>query len=105
MSATLQIINQIFELQQKINSTTDAAHYERNFNRLFSIFEEDGYIIQNPTNEVYSPTRTDCEASITGDIASKMIITKTLKPIIYQKAAGNIQLLQKAIVLVEKNNY
>lgn len=103
MSSTLQVINQLFEIQGKISELGQAAGFERNFNRLFSIFEDEGYIIQNPLHEAYVESRTDCEASIVGQPSSKMKITKVLKPVIYQKLQGNIQLVQKAVVLVEKN--
>ena len=97
------IINQLFEMQAKVKETGAAQNFERNFNRLFNIFEEDGYIIQDPTGEAYTETRTDCEASISGRIGSKMKITRTIKPIIYQKRDGNVQLLQKAVVIAENN--
>ncbi|MGC4101192.1 hypothetical protein [Ferruginibacter sp.] len=100
---TLQIINQLFEIQYKIKELGQAQGFERNFNRLSAIFEEDGFIIQDPTNETYNDSRTDCEASIVGSVAAKMKITKTLKPIIYKKADSAVQLVQKAVVLVEKN--
>ncbi|MFN0083431.1 MAG: hypothetical protein ACKVOM_13055 [Ferruginibacter sp.] len=98
----LAIINQVFEIKNKINNLAEPALFERNLNRLYAIFEEEGYIIHDPTNEAYEATRTDCEASIVGSAAGKMKITKTLKPIIYQKLQGNVQLQQKAIVIVEK---
>ena len=97
------IINQLFEMQAKVQETGAAQNFERNFNRLFNIFEEDGYIIQDPTGEAYTETRTDCEASISGRIGSRMKITRTIKPIIYQKRDGNVQLLQKAVVIAENN--
>jgi len=103
MNNTLQVINQLFEIQYKIKELGQAASFERNFNRLAATFEEDGFIIQDPTNEAYNDSRTDCEASIVGTMSSKMKITKTLKPIIYKKADGAVQLIQKAVVLVEKN--
>ena len=90
-------------MQAKIRESGAALSYERNFSRLFTIFEEDGYIIQDPTGEAYSETRTDCEASISGRIGSKMKITRTIKPVIYQKKDGNVQLLQKAVVIAENN--
>lgn len=101
-NSTLHIINQLFEMQAKIRDLGQSSSFERNFNRLFSIFEEDGFLIQDPTNEMYNDSRTDCEASIIGNVSSKMKITKTLKPIIYKKAGDNVQLVQKAVVLVEK---
>ena len=102
MSSTLQIINQIFEIQTKLKDLGEARGFERNFTRLFAVLEQDGYIVQDPLNEPYSPSRTDCEASIIGQPSSKMKIAKVLKPIIYQKQQDNLQLVQKAIVMVEK---
>ena len=95
------IINQLFEMQAKAKEGGAQQSFERNFTRLFNIFEEDGYIIQDPTGEAYSDTRTDCEASISGRIGSKMKITRTIKPIIYQRTEGNVQLVQKGIVIAE----
>ena len=90
-------------MQAKIRDSGAAQSFERNFSRLFTIFEEDGYIIQDPTGEAYSETRTDCEASISGRMGPKMKITRTIKPIIYQKRDGSVQLLQKAVVIAENN--
>lgn len=71
-------------------------------NRLFAIFEDEGFVVKNPINEMYQESRTDCEASIVGNTSSKMKITKVLKPIIYQKNGEQMQLVQKAIVIVEQ---
>jgi hypothetical protein len=101
MSVNIQIINQLFEIQQKISKLPDSSAFERNFNKINNLLEDDGFIIQDPTNEPYQNTRTDCEASIIGNGSAKLKITKTLKPIIYKKVDGSLQLLQKAIVIVE----
>ena len=101
MANSIQIINQLFEMQYKIKDIGEAVNFERNFIRLFSIFHEEGFIIQDPTNETYTESRTDCEASISGKTSSKMRIVKTLKPVIYQKKDNNIQLIQKAVVIAE----
>ena len=99
----LHIINQLFEMQAKLKESGTAHNFERNFNRLFGIFEEDGYIIQNPTGEAYFETRADCEVSISGHLGSKMKITRTIKPIIYMRRDGNLRLLQKGVVIAENN--
>jgi len=99
----VHIINQLFEMQAKIKETGTANNFERNFSRLFNLFEDEGFIIQDPTGEAYAETRTDCEASISGRISSKMKITRTIKPIIYQRKDGNVQLLQKGVVIAENN--
>lgn len=97
----LYIINQLFEMQAKMKEAAQSFNLERNFNRLFTLFEEEGFIIQDPTGEAYSETRTDCEASISGRMGSKMKITRTIKPIVYQQKDGSLQLLQKAVVIAE----
>ncbi len=97
----IAIINQIFEIQSKLQDIDKLEVFERNFNRLQNIFEEDGYSVLNPTGEAYNESRTDCEASLAGKISSKMKITKTLKPIIYKRDGANNTLVQKAIVIVE----
>ena len=58
-------------------------------------------MIQDPSGEAYSETRTDCEASISGRMGSKLKISRTIKPIIYQRKDGNIQLIQKGVVIAE----
>lgn len=97
----IAIINQVFEIHSKLQDQDKMEVFERNFNRLHSIFEEDGYTVLNPTGEQYNESRTDCEASITGKLSNKMKITKTLKPIIYKRDGANNVLVQKAIVIVE----
>lgn len=103
MPNPIHIINQLFEMQAKINDAGFANQFERNFTRLLNLFEEDGYLIQDPTGESYTESRTDCEASITGRLGSKMKISRTIKPIIYQRKDNAVQLLQKGVVIVETN--
>ena len=103
MPTSTQVINQIFEIQNKLIDLNQFPAFERNFNRLSAIFESDGFIVQNPLHEIYVDSRTDCEANIVGQSSSKMKITKVLKPVIYQQVNGETKLVQKAVVLVEKN--
>ncbi|MFN8250848.1 MAG: hypothetical protein U0V75_03115 [Ferruginibacter sp.] len=103
MNPLVQIINQVFEIRHKITEAGNAASFERNFNRLNSILEEAGFIVQDPTGEAYLESRTDCEASISGSLAPKMKIVKTLKPVVYKKEGNTVQLVQKAVVIVEKS--
>lgn len=96
------LINQIFELQQKVAQNGLAEGFERNFSRLFNIFEEEGFIIEDPTGQPLSESRTDYEASIVGSSSSSLKITRTIKPVIYHRKNGETKLLQKGIVIAEK---
>jgi len=94
-----QLINQLVEIKQKIDPE---KKFERNFNRIFSILEDEGFTFQYPLGEKYNETRTDCEASIVGEASEKMVITQVIKPMIYKKYNNEITLIQKAVVIVEK---
>ena len=98
----IQLINQLVEIKQKIVSENLENKFDRNFNRLFFLLEDEGFIIQYPLGEKYNETRTDCEASIVGETSEKMFITQTLKPLIYKKNNDEINLIQKAVIIVEK---
>lgn len=99
----IPILNQLFDMQTRMKETGTLSQFERNFNRLFNLFEEQGYILQDPTGEAYHETRTDCEVSISGRLGSKMKISRTIKPIIYLQKDGNLRLLQKGVVIAENN--
>lgn len=97
------LINQVFELKSKIKECGLANQFERNFSRLLTLFEEEGYLVQDPTGEAYTEARTDCESSISGRLGTSMTIARTIKPIIYQRKDNVAQLLQKGVVIVENN--
>jgi hypothetical protein len=102
MNNYIRLINQFAEIRQKVGEENLEKKFERNFNRIFSIFEEEGFICQYPLGEKYSETRTDCEATIIGKEKKDMIVTQVIKPIIYRKSPEGLTLAQKGIVLVEK---
>lgn len=101
MKQIVQVINQVVEINQKLIQEQIVGKFERNLNRLFSIFEEEGYICTIPLGEKYNDARTDCTANVVGKEGNNMMITQVIKPIIYQKSNGTITLLQKGIVMVE----
>lgn len=75
--------------------------FQRNIDRIKAELNEMGYDYHNPVHEKWDETRTDCEASITGTLKSKMIITEVIKPVVHQKESGAKKIIQKAIVVVE----
>lgn len=97
----VQIINQLSEIKQKLVQERIEDKFERNLSRLFSIFEEQGYLCNNPLGERYNDTRTDCTANVVGAEGRNMIITQVIKPVIYFKKDGAATLVQKGIVIVE----
>ncbi|WP_118975973.1 hypothetical protein [Taibaiella koreensis] len=102
MDAMIAVMNQVFEISQKLDQDSLSSRFERNLNRLAHIFEEEGYTWNNPLGEKYTDARTDCTASIAGDEGRDMVITQVIKPVIYQKKEGTLSLVQKGIVIVER---
>ena len=94
----VQLINQLIDIQQKIDLE---KKFERNFKRIFSILEDEGFICRYPLGEKHHATRTDYEATIIGDVFDDMYISQVIKPIIYKKNDDTITLIQKGVVIVE----
>lgn len=94
MKPLIEIINQLAVLEDK---TLNNEELTRPFNRIKLALEEMGYTYSSPVNEPYKETRTDLEATITGDSTSNLTITKVIKPIIIKDG----QMIQRAVVIVE----
>lgn len=96
MKHIINIINQVFEIEKKAIGQTIQRHVDR----IKTELEEMGYTFHNPEGERWDETRTDCEASITGTLKSKMVITNVVKPVVHQTTDGTKKIIQKAIVVV-----
>jgi hypothetical protein len=94
MKAIIEIINQLSILEEK---TGQADEYARPFNRIKQALSDMGYSYSFPINEAYKDTRTDLEATIVGESADNLVITKVIKPVIVKDA----QIVQRAVVIVE----
>lgn len=106
----LDILNQIFEIEKKLERIQENNSISRNLNKIKEIFETEiyqegsGLIYENPIGEPYNETRFDCEASIAGESTENLVITEVIKPIIRYKQGGISNIVQKAIVVVQSQN-
>ena len=115
----LDIINQIFEIERKVEKLEETNSIQRNVAKLKEIMEsqvstlfanEIGFIYENPIGQAYDETRTDCNASIAGENTEDLIITEVIKPIIRLKQSDLIQqnditrIVQKGVVVVQSKN-
>lgn len=97
----LTLINQIYEIEQKVAQERLDEKFERNFKRIQNTFEEMGFHVLHPLGEKYTESRSDCEASIVGEGQGGLTISKVIKPIVYQQKDGQRVLVQKGIVIAE----
>ena len=112
--AYLDVLNQIFEIEKKVDSLSESNSISRNINKLKDLFESEvfksqdsenqGFIYHNPLGETYNETRIDCEASIAGNSTENLIITEVIKPIIRYRKGGQNTIVQKAVVIAETKN-
>ena len=102
------LIDQIFEIERKVESLSETNSISRNVSRLKEIFEhlesEGGLVYHNPIGEPYNETRTDLEASIAGNSADSLIITEVIKPIVRYRKGGITLIARKGIVVVESKS-
>jgi hypothetical protein len=104
------LINQLFEVEQKIKKLEEQNSIQRNIDKLKYFFENEaltdgkGLVYHNPIGESYNETRTDCEASISGTSHENLEIIEVLKPIIYLKFGNTQMIIQKAVVIVQSRN-
>lgn len=103
----LFILNQLFEIENKLKNIKEPNSIQRNIDRMKDYFETNaltdgqGLIYHNPLGESYNETRADCEASISGNSHENLEIIEVLKPIIYFKYGNTQTIIQKAIVIVQ----
>jgi hypothetical protein len=95
----IRILNQFFELEKKVEKLPEAGSLYRNLKRIKSGFEEMGFHTHIPLGENYTETRTDCVATIAGELSPNLIIIEVIKPIIYQDQAGIKQIIQQGVVI------
>lgn len=106
----LTILNQIFEIENKLKKVQEQNSIQRNIDRLKDFFANEalsdgqGLAYYNPIGENYDETRTDCEASISGASHENLEIIEVLKPIIHVKVGNTKMVIQKAIVIVQTKN-
>lgn len=106
----LTILNQIFEIENKLKKLQEKNSIQRNIDRLKDFFATEaltdgqGLAYHNPIGEYFDETRTDCEASISGASHENLEIIEVIKPIIYAEFGNSKIVIQKAIVIVQSRN-
>jgi hypothetical protein len=97
----LILINNLFEIQKKIESGDDNLNIGRNMTKIIEALEEQGLTFENPLGQKFNQTRADLEATISGEGTENLIVVDVLKPIIRMGNTNNSVVVQKGIVIVE----
>lgn len=108
-----ELLDQVFEVERKLDKIQETNSISRNLNRIKEIFEnfssnssglDVGFTYHDPIDEKYNETRLDLEASIAGNSSENLIVIEVIKPIIRYKIGGNTFIARKGVVIVESKN-
>jgi hypothetical protein len=109
-----ELLDQLFEIERKLENIEESNSILRNLNKMKDIFEtnlfssstssEIGFTYDNPIGESYNETRLDLEASIAGNSTENLVIKEVIKPIIRYKSGGSTLIARKGVVVVESKN-
>ena len=114
------LINQVFEIENKVRDIQETNSIQRNIDRLKTFFESEfskdgsGFVYHNPKGENWDESRIDCEVNISGTSTENLEIVDVIRPIIIYKyksidAVTSQEVIkhfivQKAIVIVKSKN-
>jgi len=95
------IINQLHALDTRARQSADSDFYRRRIERIHDLLKDIQLLVHDPLGEMYSSTRTDCEAILEGEPGESMKIVEVIKPIIYYSVGETRRLIQPGVVLVK----
>ncbi len=95
------IINQLFSLEIRTRSLSDADFYQRRFDRIRDLLKDNHFYVHDPLGETYEYTRTDCDVILQGESHPPLIIVEVIKPIIYLTNDDSRRLLQAGVVIIQ----
>ena len=95
------LLNNLFEIEKKIQTNSEHTNLKRNIERMKEIFADQKVFFENPLGESFSETRTDLEATITGTSTDDLRVIDVIKPIIRVGDRSFSRVVQKGIVVVE----
>jgi hypothetical protein len=110
----LTVLNQPYELEQKLKKHGDPANLTRNVGRMKDAFAEDGLqdagagqrrirlLYEDPMGHPFKETRTDLEVTISGSGTENLVVVEVVKPIIRAIVSDGVSyVVQKGVVIVE----
>jgi len=106
----LAAMNQLYELEKKVEKHGGPGNFERNIGKMKDAFEHfnepaGGFKYEDPMGQRFTETRTDLEATITGEDDQDLVVVEVIKPIIRFVSRDSLgsysKVVQKGIVLVE----
>lgn len=97
----LKVLNNVSDIERKIKIHGDPGNTKRNVERIKETFEAENIFFEDPIGQLFTETRTDLEASITGPGTENLHVVEVIKPIVRIGDKNLSRVIQKGIVIVE----
>lgn len=94
-------LNHLYEIERKLALHGDSAGIARNVERIKDAFAGERVFYEDPMGQSFSETRTDLEASISGEGTENLVVIEVVKPIIRAGDQTFSRVIQKGIVVVK----
>jgi hypothetical protein len=112
----LIVLNQLYELEQKLKKHGDPSNLSRNIGKMKDAFAEEGIptidaggrevrirlAYEDPMGQRVRDTRTDLEVTIAGSGTEDLVVVEVIKPVIRAMLRDGVsQIVQRGVVVVE----
>jgi hypothetical protein len=97
----LQVLNNLCDIERKLSIHGDPGNAKRNVERIKETFEDERIFYEDPMGQSFSETRTDLEATITGERSDNLMVVEVIKPVIRVGDRNFSRVVQKGIVIVQ----
>jgi hypothetical protein len=97
----LILMNNLCDMERKLQLHGDPGNALRNIDRIKEAFQDVGIFYEDPLGQSFNETRTDLEATITGDGTDILKVVEVIKPIIRAGDPTYSKVIQKGIVIVQ----
>ena len=104
--ALLAICNQVYEIEQRLKKTGIDSGVQRNVTKLKDALQELNLLYEDPSGQKYNETRSDLDATISGERTDGLVVVEVIKPIIKYRLSGAAgqefnHIIQKGVVIVQ----
>lgn len=100
----LMLLNNLYEIEKKLTIHGDSGNASRNVEKIKDILAGEQLFYEDPINQVFKETRTDLEATISGESTENLKVTEVVKPIIRYGNDQYSKVVQKGIVVVKSSD-
>ncbi len=94
-------LNHLYEIERKLKLHGDPASIQRNVERIKASFEDEKLFYEDPMGQSFNETRSDLEATISGESTENLLVVEVIKPIIRAGDKSFSRVVQKGIVVVK----